>query len=75
MGKFNKHQKDRERFCKCEICLETIPVQYYFSIGDTIVCHECGTEYILESKNPLKLTMAEHYDDSDDFTEDLYFED
>ena len=29
---------------KCDICLEIIPIEYYFSIGDEITCHECGTE-------------------------------
>ncbi len=76
MGKFNKHQSDRERFGKCDICLEYIPVEYYFSKGDTIVCYECGTEYTLTSKNPVKLTLAErNYGADDDYSGDLMFDD
>lgn len=74
MGKFNKHQSDRERFGKCEICLEYIPVEYYFSEGDRIVCYECGTEYALLQKNPVKLTMIDSYDHDDYFGELLFDE-
>lgn len=28
MGKFNKHQGDRDRLAKCEICLEYISIDY-----------------------------------------------
>ena len=75
MGKFNKHQTDRERFGKCEICLEYIPVEYYFSKGDSIVCYECGTEYTLTSKNPVKLSMEEGSYGSDDYFGELIFDD
>ena len=72
MAKLNR-QSDRERFGKCEICLGTIPVEYYFSKGDTIVCYECGTEYTLVSKVPVKLSLAEaRYDD---YFEELLFDD
>ncbi|WP_136810786.1 hypothetical protein [Desulfosediminicola flagellatus] len=74
MGKFNKHQSDRERFGKCEICLEYIPVEYYFGEGDTIVCYECGTEYSLISKNPVKLAMLDGGYDSDDYFGELLFD-
>lgn len=72
MGKFNKHQSDRERFGKCEICLEYIPVEYYFSQGDQITCYECGTDYTLISKNPVKLAMLDSYDNDDYFGEFLF---
>ena len=74
MGKFNKHQSDRERFGKCEICLEYIPVEYYFSKGDQITCYECGTEYILVSKTPVKLGMLDRYE-IDDYYGELLFDD
>jgi hypothetical protein len=74
MGKFNKHQSDRERFGKCEICLEYIPVEYYFNEGDTIVCYECGTEYSLASKHPVKLSMLETNHDNDDYYGELLFD-
>ena len=75
MGKFNKHRNDRERFGKCKICLGYIPIEYYFGIGDEIDCYECGTVYTIESKNPIKLTMAhDHYRDDDYFGEMLFEE-
>lgn len=76
MGKFNKHQSDRERFGKCQICLGYIPIEYYFGIGDEIDCYECGTAYVIESKNPVKLIMADdHYGDDDYFGEMLFEDD
>lgn len=74
MGKFNKHQSDQERFGKCKICLEYIPVEYYFSAGDRITCYECGTDYILDRKAPVKLTMVEDYGEDDYFGEMLFDE-
>lgn len=75
MGKFNKHQSDGERFGKCEICLEYIPVEYYFGIGDTIVCYECGTEYKITSKSPIRLSILEHNYGNDDYYEEMIFDD
>jgi len=75
MGKFNKHQSDRERFGKCSICLEYIPIEYYFAQGDTVVCYECGTEYILTSKNPVRLSIMEGSSEYDDYYGDLIFDD
>lgn len=75
MGKFNKHQGDSERFGKCEICLNYIPIEYYFGKGDSVVCYECGTEYILTSKNPVQLALAEGGYDPDDFYYGLDYDD
>lgn len=74
MGKFNKHQTDREKFGKCLICLEYIPIEYYFNEGDTIVCYECGTEYTLTTKFPVKLTISEGSYDVDGYTDEMSFE-
>lgn len=66
MSTFNKHQRDRDRFAKCEICLSSIPIEYYFGEGDEIICYECGTTYTIISKNPVKVGFADaHYDDDD----------
>ena len=73
MGKFNKRQGDGERCWKCEICLELIPIEHYFNKGDEITCYECGTEYIIISKAPLKLTMLETSYDPDDYVEEMFF--
>ncbi|BHH86117.1 hypothetical protein [Desulforhopalus sp. 52FAK] len=72
MAKFNKHQSDRERLGKCEICLEYISVEYYLSEGDQIACYECGTEYTLLSKSPVKLVMMDDYGTEDYFGEMLF---
>lgn len=72
MGKFNKHQSDRERFGKCQICLGYIPVEYYFGQGDEIVCYECGTEYTILSKNPVKLEMIEDKYHDEFYGENLF---
>ncbi|WP_319549777.1 hypothetical protein [Desulfogranum marinum] len=74
MGKFNKHRVDNYRFGKCEICRQDIPIDYYFSKGDLIMCSECGTEYILTSKSPVKLSIAEGSYGPDDYYGDLMFE-
>ncbi len=75
MGKFNKHQTDRDRFGKCVVCMEYIPIEYYFNEGNSIVCHECGTEYALTSKNLVRLSMSEGSYDPDDYFGDLIFDD
>ena len=75
MGKRNKHQKDRERFGKCQICLGYIPIEYYFGVGDEITCYECGTAYFIESKDPVKLKMSDDRYNEDDHYDELSFED
>lgn len=75
MGKLNKHKSDRERFGKCDICMELIPVEYYFDEGDEITCRECGTDYILVTKVPVKLSMLSDTYDPDDYSGEMMFED
>ncbi len=75
MKKIDKHQTDRRRFGKCEICMEYIPIEYYFGTGDAIVCYECGTEYVLSSKDPVKLTRLEADYDPDDYRGDTLYND
>ncbi len=74
MGKFNKHQGDRDRFGKCQICLEYIPIEYYFGVGDTIMCYGCGSEYVIESKSPIKLHLAEGFYEPDGVENDMLFD-
>jgi hypothetical protein len=63
-------QHDRVKYFKCEVCLKNIAIEYYFTVGDSIVCNDCNTEYVLHSKNPLELVRQEpdysklEYDDS-----------
>jgi DNA-directed RNA polymerase subunit RPC12/RpoP len=56
MGKISKHTDKHIKFYKCEVCLKNIPIEYYFTVGDSITCTDCGTEYVLQSKSPLELT-------------------
>lgn len=57
MAKSSKQHDDRVKFYKCEVCLKDIPIEYYFTAGDSITCTGCNTEYILRSKIPLELAM------------------
>ena len=57
MVKLTKSQTDRVKNYKCEVCLKDIPIEYYFTPGDSITCTGCGTEYVLRSKSPLELAM------------------
>lgn len=75
MAKNTKHREDREMYGKCMICLGNIPVEYYFAKGDEIICYECGTEYTLLSKNPVKLEMSGELYDLDDFDGEFRFDD
>ncbi len=76
MGKLNKNRSDGERFWKCDICMELIPIEYYFNEGDEITCYECGTDYKLASKMPVKLTtLTSSYDPDDDYAGEMRFED
>lgn len=70
MGKYDGKRDDRVKYFKCEICLKTIPIEYYFTLGDSIMCNGCSSEYLLQNKNPLELTRktvdysAYDYDDT-----------
>lgn len=75
MGNFNKRQSERERYGKCQICLGYIPIEYYFGIGDVIDCYECGTTYIVESKNPIKLSLVDDRYSDDDYFGEMLFDD
>ena len=75
MSKISKHRGDRAKYGKCAICMGNIPIEYYFGIGDEICCYECGTLYIIASKNPVKLEMHEDRYDHDDYFGEELFED
>lgn len=56
MVKISKNVNERVKYSKCEVCLKNIPIEYYFTVGDSITCTGCSTEYLLQSKDPLELT-------------------
>lgn len=57
MGKHGAKNNDRVKFFKCEVCLKTIPIEYYFTTGDSITCTGCSSEYLLQCKSPLELSL------------------
>ncbi|SDP65617.1 hypothetical protein [Desulforhopalus singaporensis] len=75
MATTKKQRDERERFGKCQICLCNIPVEYYFDIGDEIICYECGTEYTISSTFPVKLQLVEDSYGGDDFFGEELFDD
>ncbi|MGW8195864.1 MAG: hypothetical protein ACWGOX_16535 [Desulforhopalus sp.] len=70
-----KKQLDRERFGRCDICNEPIPIEFYFNKGDEVTCYECGSEYIIISRAPVKLSLLEGSYDPDEIYSDLRFDD
>lgn len=58
MGKYDGKPNDRVKYFKCEVCLRNMPIEYYFSPGDSITCTGCNTEYQLQSKTPLELSRS-----------------
>jgi len=74
MGKKGRHNDSAEQLGRCEICLELIPIEYYFHKGDIIACKECGTEYEIISKSPVKLLRQEESYDDEDYQE-MHFDD
>nr|MBF0221112.1 hypothetical protein [Desulfobulbaceae bacterium] len=64
MEKRSRSYENESRFARCEICYGEIPIEFYFGKGEVVVCSECDTEYILEERHPLVLTMVvDRYDD------------
>lgn len=73
MAKYNRRQSDRERFGKCVICESDIPIEYYFGTGDKLICYECGSDYTLLSKDPVKLQLEESLHE-DGYLDELLFD-
>lgn len=70
MGKRSKRYED-EIEVRCEECDEYFIIEYYQDRGDLVTCEECGTDFLIKSRNPLILEML----DEEEEEEDLYFED
>ena len=78
MGKRSKQYEEEERVVPCEACDGDIPLAFYVDRGDMLCCDECGAEYIVKSRNPVRLViLEEEYEDDDDYVDpdDLYFQD
>lgn len=74
MAKQTKRKEGAEQFGRCEICLELIPIEYYFHKGDIIACQGCSTEYEIISKNPVSLVRQEEGYGDEDYRE-MHFDD
>lgn len=66
MAKTTKKNQENQKFGKCEVCLGLIPIQYYFTIKDTVTCYECKTEYVIVSKDPVVLEKVDQQFDPDE---------
>lgn len=78
MGKRNKRYEEEERVVDCGVCEGVIPLEFYVARGDMLCCDECGAEYIVKSRNPVRLLLLEEeFEEEDDdyfntLDDDLY---
>lgn len=77
MGKRNKRYEEEERAVECQVCENIIPLEFYIARGDMLCCDECGAEYIIKSRNPIRiLLLDEEFDEDenypDSFDDDLF---
>ncbi len=64
MGKKRRSYEQEARFARCDVCYGEIPIEFYFAKGEVVVCSECDTEYILDCRQPVILSMFENsFDD------------
>lgn len=73
MGKrssqFEEFEED-ERFARCHVCHEDIVIDYYLERDDVIYCEECDSEYVLTSRNPIRISLLN--DNLDDYDDDFF---
>lgn len=65
MGKKSK-QYENEQIVDCESCDGVISLEFYLRSGDVVCCEECGAEYLVNSRKPLRLQLLEEDDDFDE---------
>ena len=75
MGKRNKQYEEEQQIVECRVCDGTIPLEFYVARGDMIYCDECGAEYIIKSRNPVRLFLLEEEFDEEDDVYDMFNED
>ena len=73
MPKIRSPREKRIMYGKCDTCVVNIPIEHYFAVRDEICCQECGTSYILTSKDPVKLERTEQrYDSLEDYGDNVF---
>ena len=79
MGKRSKQFDEEERSVRCRVCDEDIAIDYYMDRGDLVACDECGSEFVIKSRNPVILFLLvsedDEYDDEYDESDDNYYYD
>ena len=70
MGKRSSQFEEDERFVRCHICHEDIAIEYYLEHDDVIYCKECDSEYVLKSRNPVRISLLN--DNLDDYDDDFF---
>ena len=72
MGKRSRQFEEDERFAKCHVCHEAIAIEYYLDRDDVVYCDECDSEYVLQSRDPVRISLI--VDDIDDY-DNAFFDD
>jgi hypothetical protein len=71
MGKRSRQFVEDERFVRCHVCHEDIAIEYYLDRDDVVCCDECDSEYVLQSRNPVKISLiVDDIDDDESFFDD-----
>lgn len=69
MGKRSKRYEQQAGITSCDICGWNIYLEYFIDRGDMVICDQCGSEYIVQCRNPTRITLLEQ--EPDDFYGDL----
>lgn len=75
MGKRMKKYQNVE-VVECTCCDGGITVTHHMGRGDLLCCEECGAEYLLNARKPLRLELIREDEDyffTDDDDSDEYF--
>ena len=73
MGQKSSRYEEEVRFYRCDNCGNNIPVEFYYDQDDTLFCDDCSSEYMIQSRRPLRLILLEE-DYDGDFYGDLDFD-
>lgn len=73
MGRKSRHFDEDERFARCGVCHEDIIIEFYQDSGDVVYCDECDSKYLLQSRDPIRLSLID--EDFDDYDEEGFDDD
>ena len=74
MGKRSKRFEEKDQFVDCAICDGVVPMEFYMARGDMVCCDECGAEYIIKARNPIRLLLLEEEFDLEDDDDDYFLQ-